>query len=186
MLINMRNFKIFFFICLSFEGFSQTVFTVKDSSGIEQSLNITTFNKARVYLFLSPECPLCQNYTLVLNNLYTKYKVLGVEMIGIVSSKSFNNIDVKEFTNKYNIHFPLLLNNNLLAKYFDASITPETIVTDSLGNKIYQGRIDNWAYDIGKKRKQATVFDLNDALDFFIKNQKRPFYRTKAIGCFIE
>lgn len=173
-------------VCSFSKGFSQSTFTAKDTNNQIKTLSITSSYKAQVFIFLSPECPLCQNYTLVLNNLFTKYNKFGIAFTGIVSSNSFKIMEAKTFATRYQILFPIYLNNNSIAKYFKASITPEVVVTDSLGKKIYQGRIDNWAYDIGKKRKQATIFDLDETLNSIINNEKRSFLQTKAIGCFLE
>jgi hypothetical protein len=175
---------VLFFLCLFSRAFPQKVFILTDTNNQEKLVHIKGQEKTRVFVFLSPECPLCQNYTLTLNNLFIKYK--EIEIIGILSSKSFNTTELQQFIKKYHILFPVYLNNLSIAKHFDATITPEVVVTNSFGEKIYQGRIDNWAYDIGKKRKQATVFDLVEILNKVKINQNIAFTRTKAIGCLIE
>jgi hypothetical protein len=51
---------------------------------------------------------------------------------------------------------------------------------------IYQGRIDNWAYELGKKRKVITEYNLKDALTSVLLNKPISVSKTKAVGCYIE
>ncbi len=48
------------------------------------------------------------------------------------------------------------------------------------------GRIDNRMEDITRRRNQATVFDLRDALDAVVRGQVPKVQRTRAVGCSID
>jgi hypothetical protein len=51
---------------------------------------------------------------------------------------------------------------------------------------LYQGRIDNWAYELAKKRRVITEHNLRDALNSIVHNQPIKITKTKAVGCYIE
>src|SRR5215472_11831997 len=65
----------------------------------------------RVVIFLSPECPLCQNYSLPLNELQKKYAG-KVEFSGVVPGKAYSAADVKAFILKYHIGFPIIIDSS--------------------------------------------------------------------------
>jgi len=73
-----------------------------------------------------------------------------------------------------------------LTNLFNAATTPEAFVTDSTSIVLYSGRIDNWAYEVSKKRDLITEHDLQNALDCIVDNKPIAVSQTKAVGCFIE
>ncbi len=142
---------------------------------------------AEVFVFLSPECPLCISYVPTLNKLYKDYSKKSILFTGIVSDKSYALLDIVAYIKKNNILFPVILDsNNYNIHYYNAKTTPEAVLIDSLGGKLYQGGIDNWAYALGKKRKAPTKTHLADAIEQYLKGDSVKIKFTKAIGCFIE
>lgn len=166
---------------------AQTSFLLKDLSGNKTTLNTAVTAKARVYVFVSPECPLCQSYSLTLRNIYDQYYRKGVEMIGIVPGTDFTNAQIAAYIKEYKIPFTILKDEQLkLVQHYGATITPEVVVTDTKGGMLYRGRIDNWAYELGKKRKVITEHNLKDALESILAGKPVKVSQTKAVGCFIE
>lgn len=158
---------------------------LKDPDGNMRHLNMG--KSYTVLVFLSPECPLCQNYTLTLNQLSATYGSDALRFYGIISGKNFTAQSVKSFQKKYKIHFPLWMDiEKSLAGRFKALVTPEVVVVNTKEQIEYQGRIDNWAYEVGRKRKLITQHDLKNALEALKKGNAVMIKRTKAIGCFIE
>ncbi len=144
-------------------------------------------NKATVFIFLSPECPLCQSYSLTLNNLNKEFSSKGVQMIGVIPGNDFRPEEVRSYKENYQISFPVYMDRQgKLAGYFKARITPEVFVIDNSEQLRYAGRIDNWAYELGKKRSVITAHDLKDAMSALVLNKPIQVKKTKAIGCFIE
>jgi peroxiredoxin len=166
---------------------AQQAFVLKDLKEKKVMLAETFSGKARVYVFLSPECPLCQSYSLTLRRLYDQYHQKGIEMIGIVPGTDFTTAQIAAYVKEYKIPFVLLKDENLqVVKKYKGSITPEAVVTDARGRILYQGRIDNWAYELGRKRKVITEHDLQNALESIATNKPIKVTKTKAVGCFIE
>lgn len=144
-------------------------------------------NKANVYVFLSPECPLSQSYSLTLNQLNNNYKNDHICFYGIFSGTFHSTDEIKKFKEKYGIEFPLFQDMDYnLARKLGATTTPEAFVLDSKGIIVYSGRIDNWAYEVSKKRQVITEHNLEDALESIVNNKTVAINKTKAVGCFIE
>jgi peroxiredoxin len=159
----------------------------KTMNGKDTLLNGITHNKASVFIFLSPECPLSQSYSLPLNEFSEKYKKNNICFYGIFPGTLYTKDEMSDFQKKYSIQFPLLVDTSYsLIHIFNASVTPEVFVTDSTGKVLYSGRIDNWAYEVSKKRALITEHNLQDALDCIVNNTPIAVTKTKAVGCFIE
>jgi thiol-disulfide isomerase/thioredoxin len=75
---------------------------------------------------------------------------------------------------------------NKLIKKLKATNTPEAFFFDKNGTLQYRGAIDNWFYELGRYRPQATEQYLKNALTQFLKNEKITVAHTKPVGCLIE
>ncbi len=143
-------------------------------------------NPETLLIFLSPECPLCQNYSSVLNDLYKQYSD-RVNIYGIIPGKAYSAIDVKTFQKDYHIPFPLLTDSHKeLTQYLQATVTPQVILLDNKYRLLYKGAIDNRLQSLGKQRLKPTAFYLNDALQASLSNKIISIKRTKAVGCIIN
>lgn len=139
-----------------------------------------------LFIFLSPDCPLCRNYSGTLDSLYNQYKN-QVQVYGIIPGKAYSNEEIKQFIHDYDIQFPLLADyDKKLTAYLHAVVTPQAILLDNKFQLLYKGAIDNWVQSLGKQRVKATQFFLSDALQQSISNQTVLVKRTKAVGCRIN
>ena len=144
-------------------------------------------NKASAFVFLAPDCPLSQSYTLTLNKLHSQFGNAGVALYGVVESSRYERKEIDDFVTQYRIDLPIVLDPHAtLAQFFGAMVTPEVFVVNSEGNNIYQGAIDNWAPELGQHRTVITEHYLLDALNDFIRTGKVSVRTTKPVGCFIE
>lgn len=140
-----------------------------------------------VFFFLSPECPLCENYSLNINQLFHRYDSNQISMYGIFPGTYYSTSQIKAFKIKYEMDLPFLLDPNYtLTRSLKASVTPEVFVFNEQQELIYQGAIDNWMVSLGKKRTVITEHYLEDAIKA-LEDQSYPKTRkTKPIGCYIE
>lgn len=175
---------LYFFIAPLF-GQGQTLPDLQNNPATLLSARAKT---ATVLIFLSPECPLCQSYSLTLRNLVRGYQSNGVVFIGIVPGKEFSKEQIIAFQHRYQLkEIKFITDPDLNAvKQFGATITPEVVVIDPKGQMVYRGRIDNWAYELGRKRTKITEHDLDRVLNKLCQNIPFKPYTTKAIGCFIQ
>ena len=144
-------------------------------------------NALTVIYFLSPECPLCINYTLAIKQLSEKFADESVAFYGVHSSKWFSASEVEEYKLKYGLEINMLLDpTNQLAKTLGATVTPQVFVLNSKSETIYFGKIDNWINDLGKKKLEVSECYLENALAAHLTGTEINPKETKAVGCLIE
>ncbi len=151
------------------------------------SLDEIKKNNASVFIFLLPDCPGCQSYSLTLNQLNKKFESAGIVFYGVFPDDYNTLKEMKDFQTQYHINFSLLTDpEKKLAKTLAAKVVPEAFVTDNTGKILYRGRIDDWMYATGKKKPTITTHELQDALNAIVLHQPIKISQTKAIGCIIE
>ncbi len=150
-------------------------------------LGVIQSHHATLFAFLDPECPLCQNYSLTLNKLYAEYTSADIPFYGIIPGEFTTREKVRAYMKKYDISFPVLLDPDYrLTEVMSATVTPEVVLVSGSEERLYQGAIDNWAYQLGKKRQVITEHYLQDALEAVRMGKAIPVGSTDAIGCFIH
>ncbi|QIL77222.1 redoxin domain-containing protein [Hymenobacter sp. HDW8] len=142
---------------------------------------------ATVYVFLAETCPISQQATLALRNLYAAYASQGVQFVGLFPDQQTSPADIAAFGRTYKVPFPLKIDSKKqLTHCFQARITPEVVVASADGRTIlYQGRIDNSYVRLGQRRTVVTEQELRDALAAITTGKPVAKSRTEAVGCFI-
>ncbi len=119
--------------------------------------------------------------------MHETYADRGVTFRGVYTSPVIKKRDIKNFHKKYKIPFPGEIDRKYaLDEHWDASVTPEVVMTSPIGEVLYQGAIDNWYYALGKNRPEPTEQYLKNALDAFLAGQPIEQKRTKAVGCMMN
>jgi hypothetical protein len=159
--------------------------------GLKAIGNNNTFihsDSAALYLlvFLSPECPLSQNYTLVLNDLQKKFS-REVSLHGIIPGRMYSEQVVQQFVKDYTMRFPVWIDlKKELSNYVHASVTPEVVLLNKSGALVYRGAIDDWVQAFGKKKAKAKVHYLEDAIKAYLQNKNVAVKKTSPVGCLIN
>lgn len=175
-----------FFLILTSHLKAQFIFSNDTINNIEIHPNDSTI-KANVYVFLSPECPLCKSYTSTINELYSLYQSKGFNFIGVITGTQFSTYCIEEFKNRYHLKPTFVIDaNKKITNQLKATITPEVVVVGTNGYTLYSGRIDDWAYALGKKRKNITDHNLLNVLEDILHARPIKKPKTTAIGCYIE
>jgi peroxiredoxin len=142
---------------------------------------------ASVFIFLNPECPICQSYSSTINNLFEKFRGHAVMFYGIFPGKYYNQKQIEKYISDYKIQFCTLNDPEMkLVKALKAKITPEVFVLYKSNTIAYHGCIDNSNYSLGKHRAVVTENYLNDVLDDIVHNQFISAKNNESIGCIIE
>ena len=169
--------------------FKKTIFRslyLTEASDNRKELLKESTKKLHLFIFLSPECPLCKRYSSFLKNLYQQYHV-NIEFYGIIPGKAYSADEVKKYKEEYTIPFSLLIDENKeLSNYLQASVTPQVILLNSNYEMVYKGAIDNLLIQLGKQRVKATEDFLVNAISRSLHNEKISVKRTKAVGCRIN
>ena len=155
----------------------------------DQSRQLTKniFKPLNLFVFLSPECPLCKNYTAVLNKISRDFSVDSFVIIGIVSGKAYSPEEVNSFKKEYSVDFQLFIDKaKKLTNYLEATITPEVVLMSDKGRLIYRGAIDDWVTDLGKNKIRPEKEYLRLAVTQYINHQPISIKKTKPKGCYIN
>ncbi|MDQ3278130.1 MAG: redoxin domain-containing protein [Bacteroidota bacterium] len=139
-----------------------------------------------VLVFLSPECPLCKNYSLVLNRLQETFGS-QVRFYGIVPGRTYSTSDVRQYVTAYKIQFPVWVDRQkALSNHVKATTTPEVILSAKSGSLIYRGAIDDWVQALGRKKAAPQQHYLEDAITRYLQNKDVLVKQTPPIGCLIN
>jgi len=155
---------------------------------IVQSRPLTTiFKPLNLFVFLSPECPLCKNYTTVLNKITNDFPLDSLTIIGIISGKAYSAEEVNSFKKEFLVNFQLFIDPaKKLTNYLEATITPEVVLMSEKGKLIYRGAIDDWVTDLGKNKIRPEKEYLRLAITQYINHQPISIKKTKPKGCYIN
>ena len=159
---------------------------VNDLNGRQHVLLDTPECRGVVLIFLSTECPMCNEAIPRLNKLATQYQKLGIELFGVISDRTVTRQQALEHHTKFRIKFPMILDaGKSLRELTGASHTPEAFVFDRDGKQIYRGLIDDSSERLGKKNSAKKNY-LADAMHAAAGNHRLPVSRTQAVGCLLE
>lgn len=160
---------------------------IQSWNGQELSAEDLWTSELTVFLFLSPECPLCENYSATLKTLRSEFDEEQVAFVGIFSGEWYSKEEITTFLARYQPPVtPILDPTYQLQQLFSATVTPEAVVTNDEGEVLYQGKIDNWIVSLGKKRTVVNQYYLRDALNALLDGHNPEIAKTEPIGCFIE
>lgn len=153
---------------------------------VKNSYSILTEGKLTALVFFSTECPLSQNYSVVVQKISDDFSK-NVQVFGLFPGTTYSKREIREFSNKYKVRFPLIIDKKMkMVKLVNATITPEVILLDDQANLIYRGAIDDWAIDLGKKRSKAATEFLREAIQHKIAGLPVSPKITRPVGCLIN
>ena len=141
-----------------------------------------------VIVFMCNHCPYVQAYIERIKAVQTDFGVKGVQVVGINSNDEINYPDdsfdkMVETGKAKKLNFPYLRDENqTAASAYGAQCTPECFVFDGKRTLRYHGRID----DNYKDENAVKTYDLRNALNALLHNQKIPIELTPAVGCSIK
>lgn len=138
-----------------------------------------------LWFFMSPECPLSENYTAHIKQISQLYgNKISVNVVVPGDYDAWPAI--QHFRTRFGLTNAVYRDSSwALTRYFQAKITPEVLVLVDK-KPIYQGAIDNWAISLGKQRQKASEHYLDDVLTAYFAGRWKGFSKIEAVGCFIE
>ena len=166
--------------------FSSVLFLLISCHRNDSLSNVFNDKGVKVLVFLNPECPLCQSYTREIKHLQIVYND-QIDFYGVLPGSFYSQQEMDSFLNVYELPLEIIYDHNYnLVNDLKASITPEVYLIDENNKVQYQGLIDNWLGELGRKRQFVSQYYLKDAIESFINGEEISIKKTKAIGCFIE
>lgn len=143
--------------------------------------------QAALLLFITHDCPISNGYAREYARLHQEYSGKKIATWIIYVDPDAQAAELKRHQKEFGLaDFQAVHDEkHQLVAATGATMTPEAVVVGNTGRIEYRGRVDNLYADYGKRRRQATVRDLRDALDSVLAGKKVKRPRTEAIGCFI-
>ena len=157
--------------------------------GIQETVFAKDGTKAVVLVFIDAECPIANAYQPELQRLEKKFSGQGLRFIMIHADPDTSIEKAKTHAKEFGITAPVCIDKgHRWVKRTGASVTPEVVVLGPDGKTIYQGRIDDRYAELGKKRAEPTVRNLEVALADVVAGKPVKGAKTQAVGCriFVE
>lgn len=142
--------------------------------------------KARVFIFLSNECPIANRYAPEIRRLYAQFASNAIPFWLVHPDPGETVASIAKHMKDYQLTCGVLRDpQHVLVKRSKVRMTPEAAVFGADGRLLYHGRIDNWYVDFGKARVAATQHDLQNALEAIVEGKPIRVKATRAVGCYI-
>ncbi len=164
-----------------------------DLAGGLHSLGQNDRQRVRVFVFLSPECPISNGFTQTLNQLTARHtgRVTEadrrVDFFGVVSDPTVTRAAAAKHYREFAGGFTVLFDaSGLLRESLAPTHVPEAFVVGASGELLYRGAIDNSWEDLGRRRPKAERLFLADAIDAALAGRAPAVARTTPVGCVLE
>jgi hypothetical protein len=139
-----------------------------------------------VFLFTLTDCPISNRYAPEVERLRAKFAPRGVAFWLVYPDPGESPEAIRNHIKDYSYRSGVLRDpKHALVELTGARVTPEAAVFAPGGKLVYCGRIDDRFVDFGKMRAEATVHDLEEALEAVLALRPVKQARTTAVGCFI-
>ncbi len=140
-----------------------------------------------VTIFISPTCPVCQQMTPYLDQLYTMYGDTVVFRV-LVPDGMADREEIDSFRVRYACRYRIGIDSgNVQVGRLDAHVTPEAILhRGDSATILYRGRINDLYVALGRRRQKVRTHDLREAIEAVVKGMVPAVAVTEPIGCIIE
>jgi hypothetical protein len=167
----------------------------RDPENVLQDIEGTTYGSLErpakggrsVLFFLTPDCPIANQYAPEIRRICDKYGSNGTNCFLVYADPSLSKDAIRKHARDYHdSRYPAILDVDYrLVDAAGATVSSETAVFSSQGKLEYRGHIDDFNAALGVPRQKATQHDLRDALDALIAGRSVPKPRTETVGCFL-
>lgn len=138
----------------------------------------------KVVFFLSPNCTICQFYSLEMRQLSEDYRESEIEFVGYAVGPLLTDSIVDAYRRVYKIPFPVWPDDSM-HWVLNATVTPEVFV---IQNDVvqYHGRIDDSFVRVGRRRAQVKNKELRSAVESILHGVLVETKYAAPVGCIIE
>lgn len=142
--------------------------------------------KPAAFMWLAPDCPLCQVYSSEYIKLAKQYSQ-ELTFYGVLPGGHYLSKEIQHFQDSFEFNLPIIVDDNFeLTKKYGVTVTPEFVMIDSIGEILYQGKFDDWATGLGQKKTMPSKFYFNNALQSMAERKTIEPNYVEPVGCFIE
>jgi hypothetical protein len=159
--------------------------TVADIDGKSHALFASSV-KGTLLLFVLQDCPIANAYAPKLQRICDDYTGRGIAVYFVQVDPAATVETLRQHAQDYDLRGPILHDRaHELVRFTGASVTPQAVLYDQDGQRVYSGRIDDQYVALGAKRPAAGQDDLVLALEALLEGKPIEPGETKAIGCYI-
>ncbi len=146
----------------------------------------TPDTQAMALVFVMQDCPIANAYIPVINQLDEEFRGQGIVMFVVQTDPELSLEAAQQHAKEYQLKVPVVLDHDhVWVQRAHATRTPEAVLFSPAGELLYRGRIDDRYAALGKRRPQATVHDLREALLAVVAGRPIANPETEAVGCYI-
>ena len=96
-----------------------------------------------------------------------------IDFYGVLPGLSYSQQEMESFLKVYELPIEIIYDHNYnLVNDLKASITPEVYLIDENNKVQYQGLIDNWLGELGRKRQFVSQYYLKTLLNLLLMGKK--------------
>jgi hypothetical protein len=139
---------------------------------------------ASVLFFITTDCPIANSFAPEIKRIIDDYGPRGAIFELNYTDLSQTADAVRKHAAEYGYESPARVDaGRVLSRRYGVTVTPEAVVIDSNGARVYRGRIDDRYLAPGQYRLQPTTRELRDAIEAVLAGRPVPVAETKAAGC---
>jgi thiol-disulfide isomerase/thioredoxin len=143
--------------------------------------------RAQVLVFVTPDCPVANQFAPEIGRLARSYEEKGVPFLLVHVDPAVTPEKARDHAREYGLDLPILIDReHALVSRVGPQVTPEAAVIAPGGRVVYCGRIDDRFGKLGRQRPEPNSRDLRDALEDVLAGRPVAHPRAEAIGCPIE
>ena len=140
--------------------------------------------RASVLFFITTDCPIANGFVPEIRRIIADYRPRGVDFSLVYTDLRQTLEDARRHASEYGYDSPLRRDDGrMLSRRYGITVTPEAVVLDGAGARVYRGRIDDRYLAPGQYRLKPTTRELRDAIDAVLAGRPVPVAETRAAGC---
>ena len=167
-------------------GFARAQQTAIDLDGHSVNPLVADSGKVVVLVFLRRDCPVSSRYAPVIQQISKQYADRASFWL-VYPDKSESPQAIRKYLQDYQYRLPALRDpDHALVKLGRVQITPEVAVFDRGHHLVYDGRIDDWYFDLSRARPAPTTHELDDAIRAALAGNTVAKTEVRGVGCYIS
>jgi len=174
------------FVCLLAPELALSQHTALDLDGKPANPFDAATGKIVVLVFLRRDCPVSSRYAPVIQQISAQHE-RDASFWLVFPDKAETPQTIRQYLRDYAYHLPALRDpEHALVKLAQVQITPEVAVFSRNHQLLYDGRIDNWYFDLGRSRPAPTTHELADAIRAALADETPAANQVRGVGCYIS
>lgn len=141
-------------------------------------------SRPAVLFFITTDCPIANSFAPEIQRITTEYAARGVDFTMVYTDLSQPPEAARRHAAEYGYKSLVLVDTGRVqCRKYGITVTPEAVVLDRQGRRVYRGRIDDRYLAPGRYRLVPTTREVRDAIEAVLAGRPVPVAETQAAGC---